>query len=68
MDRRSLSRGKNRRDFRPTSAPGPGESDPPEVLELMHRVTLIPVVRRTLFVPRVTIFSERRSFLVDIRQ
>ena len=26
------------------AAPGPGESDPPEVLELMHRVTLIPVV------------------------
>jgi len=27
--------------------PGPGETDPPEVLELMHRVTLIPMVRRT---------------------
>jgi len=38
-------------------APSPGESDPPEVLELMHRVTLIPVVRRTLFGPRITIFT-----------
>src|SRR3981081_735074 len=26
--------------------PGPGETDPPEVLDLMHRVTLIPTVRR----------------------
>ena len=25
--------------------PGPGESDPPEVLDLMQRVTLIPTVR-----------------------
>ena len=39
-------------------APSPGESDPPEVLELMHRVTLIPVVRRTLFGPRITIFTK----------
>src|SRR5579864_5177463 len=36
--------------------PGPGESDPPEVLDLMQRVTLIPTVRRTLFGPRITIF------------
>jgi hypothetical protein len=36
--------------------PGPGESDPPEVLDLMRRVTLIPMVRRTLFGPRITIF------------
>ena len=44
-------------------APSPGESDPPEVLELMHRVTLIPVVRRTLFGPRITIFTkDGRSF------
>src|SRR5438105_777080 len=35
--------------------PGPGETDPPEVLELMRRVTLIPTVRRTLFGPRITI-------------
>src|SRR5580692_4031934 len=27
--------------------PGPGETDPPEILDLMHRVTLIPTVRRT---------------------
>jgi 2-methylcitrate dehydratase PrpD len=38
--------------------PGPGETDPPEVLELMHRVTLIPMVRRTLFGPRITIFAK----------
>ncbi len=38
--------------------PGPGESDPPEVLDLMHRVTLIPTVRRTLFGPRITLFTK----------
>ncbi|HTV88424.1 MAG TPA: hypothetical protein VME41_05355, partial [Stellaceae bacterium] len=37
--------------------PGPGESDPPEVLDLMRRVRLIPAVRRTLFGPRITIFT-----------
>src|SRR5271154_4435559 len=43
--------------------PGPGESDPPEVLDLMRRVTLIPTVRRTLFGPRITIFTkDGRSF------
>ena len=43
--------------------PGPGESDPPEVLDLMHRVTLIPSVRRTLFGPRITVFTkDGRSF------
>ncbi|HEY0421958.1 MAG TPA: MmgE/PrpD family protein, partial [Rhodopila sp.] len=43
--------------------PGPGESDPPEVLDLMQRVTLIPMVRRTLFGPRITIFTrDGRSF------
>ena len=36
--------------------PGPGESDPPEVLDLMKRVKIIPMVRRTLFGPRVTVF------------
>ncbi len=36
--------------------PGPGESDPPEVLDLMQRVKLIPAVGRTLFGPRITIF------------
>ncbi len=38
--------------------PAPGETDPPEVLDLMHRVTLIPAVRRTLFGPRITIFTK----------
>jgi hypothetical protein len=43
--------------------PGPGESDPPEVLDLMHRVTIVPVVRRTLFGPRITVFTkDGRSF------
>jgi len=37
--------------------PGPGETDPPEVLDLMQRVTLIPMVRRTLFGPRITVFT-----------
>jgi MmgE/PrpD N-terminal domain len=38
--------------------PGPGESDPPEVLDLMRRVTLIPAVGRILFGPRITIFTK----------
>jgi hypothetical protein len=38
--------------------PGPGESDPPEVLDLMQRVTIIPTVRRTLFGPRITVFTK----------
>jgi 2-methylcitrate dehydratase PrpD len=38
--------------------PAPGETDPPEVLDLMHRVTLIPTVRGTLFGPRVTVFTK----------
>jgi len=38
--------------------PGPGETDPPEVFDLMHRVTLIPMVRRTLFGPRITVFAK----------
>jgi len=38
--------------------PGPGETDPPEVLELMNRITLIPMAHRTLFGPRVTIFTK----------
>src|SRR5277367_4025902 len=43
--------------------PAPGESDPPAVLELMHRVTLVPTVRRTLFGPRITVFTkDGRSF------
>ena len=38
--------------------PGPGESDPPEVLDLMRRVTIVPTVRRTLFGPRITVFTK----------
>jgi hypothetical protein len=40
------------------AAPGPGESDPPEVLDLMQRVSLIPSTRRTLFGPRITVFTK----------
>lgn len=40
------------------AGPGPGETDPPEVLDLMQRVILIPTVRRTLFGPRITIFTK----------
>src|SRR5882724_2200218 len=43
--------------------PAPGETDPPAVLDLMHRVTLIPTVNRTLFGPRITVFTkDGRSF------
>src|SRR6267378_3542584 len=43
--------------------PGPGETDPPEVLDLMQRVSLIPTLRRTLFGPRITVFTkDGRSF------
>ncbi|HZT88650.1 MAG TPA: MmgE/PrpD family protein [Stellaceae bacterium] len=38
--------------------PGPGESDPPEVLDLMQRVTIVPMVRRALFGPRITVFAK----------
>ncbi len=34
---------------------GTGEADPGEVLELMHRVTITPSHRQTLFGPRITI-------------
>ena len=34
---------------------GIGEPDPPEVLDLMQRVTIIPARRQTLFGPRITI-------------
>jgi 2-methylcitrate dehydratase PrpD len=44
--------------------PEQGETDPPEVLDLMHRVTLIPMVRRTLFGPRITVFTkDGRSYM-----
>jgi len=46
--------------------PGPGEEDPPAVLDLMRRVTLIPTVRRPLFGPRITvILKDGRSFTRD---
>jgi len=35
----------------------PRESDPPEVLDLMHRVTIIPSRTQTLFGPKVTVFT-----------
>jgi len=35
-----------------------GTPDPPEVLELMKRVTIIPSHQRGLFAPRVTIFTK----------
>jgi len=34
------------------------ERDPAEVLDLMQRVQLIPMVRRTLFGPRITVFTK----------
>jgi 2-methylcitrate dehydratase PrpD len=36
----------------------PGTEDPPEVLELMKRVTIIPSHQMTLFGPRITIFTK----------
>ncbi|MBV9505557.1 MAG: MmgE/PrpD family protein [Acidobacteriia bacterium] len=36
----------------------PVTSDPPEVLELMKRVTIIPSHQMTLFGPRITIFTK----------
>lgn len=36
----------------------PGVPDPPEVLELMKRVTIIPSHTMTLFGPRITIFTK----------
>jgi 2-methylcitrate dehydratase PrpD len=36
----------------------PGADDPPEVLELMKKVTLIPSHRMTLFGPRITIHTK----------
>jgi len=35
-----------------------GAGDPPEVLELMHRVKLIPSHEMTLFGPRITIYTK----------
>ncbi len=40
-----------------------GADDPPEVLDLMTRVTLIPSHRMTLFGPRITVFTrDGRSY------
>ncbi len=39
--------------FKPTAA-----DDPPEVLELMQRVTIIPSHQMTLFGPRITIYTK----------
>jgi len=39
------------------SDPGAGAGDPPEVLELMKRVTIIPSHTMTLFGPRITIYT-----------
>ena len=36
----------------------PGGADPPEVLELMKRVTIIPSHDMALFAPRITIFTK----------
>ncbi len=35
-----------------------GTPDPPEVLDLMKRVTIIPSHQMTLFGPRITIFTK----------
>ena len=43
--------------------PAPGEADPPEMLDLLQRVTIVPSVGRTLFGPRITVFTkDSRSF------
>jgi len=45
---------------------GPAPDDPPEVLDLMKRVTLIPAHNRSLFGPRVTIhLKDGTSFSKD---
>ena len=43
------------RDWAPQST---GSDDPPEVLDLMKRVTIIPSHTMPLFVPRITIFTK----------
>jgi 2-methylcitrate dehydratase PrpD len=37
---------------------GTGPDDPPAVLDLMHRVTLIPSKRQPLFGPKITVFTK----------
>jgi 2-methylcitrate dehydratase PrpD len=41
-----------------TSIRAADETDPHDVLDLMHRVKLIPTVGRTLFGPRITVFTK----------
>jgi 2-methylcitrate dehydratase PrpD len=41
--------------------PRPDETDPPAVLELIHRVTLVPTVRRPLFSARGSLCSPRMA-------
>jgi hypothetical protein len=43
--------------LRSQQADSSGADDPPEVLELMQRVTLIPSHQMTLFGPRITIYT-----------
>jgi 2-methylcitrate dehydratase PrpD len=55
-----------------------GTPDPPEVLELMKRVTIIPSHQMTLFGPRITIFTKNgnsytkqatgREFIWDVNE
>ncbi len=55
-----------------------GAPDPPEVLELMKRVTIIPSHQMTLFGPRITIFTKNgnsytkqgtgREFIWDVHE
>jgi 2-methylcitrate dehydratase PrpD len=49
--------GAARRMF-PMLQDGPSESDPPEVLDLMNRVTIIPSQTQTLFGPEVTVLTK----------
>jgi len=55
-----------------------GTPDPPQVLELMKRVTIIPSHQMTLFGPRITIFTKKgnsytkqatgREFIWDVHE
>ena len=44
--------------LRGQGADAAGADDPPEVLDLMQRVTIIPSHQMTLFGPRITIFTK----------
>ena len=41
----------------------PGQDDPPEVLEMMKRVRIIPSREMGLFAPRVSIYTKERGVL-----